>query len=126
LVSDHILKYLKMPIHLIRLSSDIVEDSFEEGLQDSTGCGYSGEAIGKSFANEAKAIAYLADVYGYPSDVALWEIGHSTMETAKHVADHSNAQNGGWMEPTDQEFETWTKGLGKLYEEQVTVSFLRH
>ena len=115
-----------MPIHLIKMSSDIVEDCFEEGLGDSTGCGYQNQAIGRSFETEASAIAYLASMYGYPSDMSSWEIGRSSMQSAKAVANHSEAQNGGWMEPTQSEIEAWQKGSFKLYKKLVTVNFLRH
>jgi hypothetical protein len=121
-----ILKERKMPIHLIQLSSDIVEDDPEDGLLDSTGCGYCGQAIGRSFDTDEKAIAYLADTYGYSSDIPSWEIRASSMQSSKQVANHSEAQNGGWMVPTEAETQAWLSGKFKLYEELVTVNFLRH
>ena len=115
-----------MSIHLISMSSDIVDDLYDEGDGESTGCGYQGEPIGKSFETEALAIAYMADMYNYPSDMHSWEISSSHMESARQVADHSSVQNGGWMEPTESEIEVWENGSFKLYQDQVTVQFLRY
>lgn len=38
-----------MDIHLVKIDSDICEDHFEKGEGDSTGCGYNGLAVGRTF-----------------------------------------------------------------------------
>lgn len=40
------------------------------------------------------------------------------------VADHSEEQNGGWMEPTDEEMKAWQKGNLKLYTEDFSIELL--
>lgn len=115
-----------MQIHVIALSSDIVEDCFDEGEGNSTGCGYQGQAIGKSFQSMEAAIGYLSSYYGYSPKSSDWEIGSNLIETSKMVANHSEAQNGGWFEPTTSEISKWKRGKMKLYSENVSVRYLVH
>lgn len=113
-------------IHIINFSSDILENSYEDGELRSTGCGYQNEPVGKSFDDMQKAISYLNKTYGMPGDVKDYEIDHSEIFTSMMVADHSAKQNGGWMEPTRQEKELWMQNKFKLYSENFRISFLTH
>ena len=115
-----------MQIHVIALSSDIVKDSFDEGEGSSTGCGYQGQAIGKSFPSMEAAIGYLSAYYGYSSNVSDWEIRSNSIESSKMVANHSDAQNGGWFDPTESEISQWKRGELMLYSENVSVRYLTH
>nr|WP_156903428.1 hypothetical protein [Burkholderia sp. M701] len=111
-------------VHLVRLNSDIVEDHFEQGLGASTGCGYQNEPIGRTFPSLKAAVAFLSSHYGYSADHVDYEVEEdSQIVTARAVANHSEAQNGGWMDPTDEENEAWRAGKTKLYSEEVTVEF---
>lgn len=112
--------------HLISIESDIVEDSYEDGEGKSTGCGLSGEKVGKSFPTLEALAKYCHDYHGLPENFADYEREGDTLCTTKQVADHSQAQNGGWMEPTAAEVEKWQKGELMLYSEHFIVKFLEH
>lgn len=116
-----------MRYHLVKLRSEIYEDDYEQGMGGYTGCGYASECIGQTFDTEQDAIKHLASTYGLPDELSDYEWDHvaGTIATAKMVADHSNAQNGGWFEPTEEERERWVRGEQKLYTEEFTVSFVR-
>lgn len=116
-----------MKYHLVSLKSEIYEDDYEQGMGGYTGCGYSSECIALSFETEQDAIKHLASSYGLSEELSDYEWDHvaGTIATAKMVADHSNAQNGGWFEPTEEERERWVRGEQKLYTEEFTVSFVR-
>lgn len=47
-----------------------------------------------------------------------------SMITSKTVADHSEAQNGGWFEATEQEIAQWEQGEIVLYSENYYIKFL--
>jgi len=111
-------------IHLVNLTSDIVEDSYTEGLLGSTGCGYQNEKIGKTFDSVAGAVNYLAKHYGLPEGEENYEVDGTTLNTSRQCANHSEAQNGGWFEPTPQEVSAWQNGEIKLYSEEFTVNFV--
>lgn len=115
-----------MNVHLIAMKSDIVEDNYENGELDSTGCGYRNEAIGRSFGTTLEAIGFLAKYFGFSPEVANWEISATSLRTSRLVANHTEAQNGGWLEPTEHELRNWRRGLTKLYEENVLVQYLTH
>lgn len=111
-------------IHLVEISSDIVEDSFKEGLLTSTGCGLSGEKIGKTFEDMPAMLKYLSSYYGLSEELAAYEENGTELETAKAVANHSEAQNGGWFEPTEEEYALWKRGKLKLYSEMFIIKYL--
>ena len=115
-----------MRYHLVKLSSEIYEDSYEQGELGFTGCGYSGECIGKTFDTVEACCAYLS-VFGLPEDADGYDIDNATgvMSTTRMVADHSDAQNGGWFEPTQAEKDLWIQGKQKLYAEHFLVTFVR-
>jgi len=111
-------------IHLVRISSTIYEDSYNEGFGENTNCGLRNEPIGKSFDSIDSALKHLHGYYGLPVGKENYDIDDELIRTSKMVADHSNQQNGGWFEPTDNEYETWKKGKTKLYTENFTVEYL--
>lgn len=114
-----------MPIHLVRISSSICEDSYEEGEGASTGCGLSDERIGKDFKSKKEMLKWLEQNYGLSSNPDHYEFDEvrGVAETDKLVADHSNEQNGGWFEPTKEEKEQWKRGRKKLYNEHTWIHF---
>lgn len=112
-------------IHLVSLSSEIYEDSYEHGEGDFTGCGIHGMAIGKTFASLEDAAQWLKEHFGLFSSLTEYHIEDGYIQTSITVADHSNAQNGGWFEPTEKEYEAWRKGELMLYSENFTVSYLK-
>ncbi len=113
--------------HLISVSSEIVLDNYDEGLTDSTGCGLD-EKIGITFKTDQDLLDHLHSHYGVGKDIHDYEVNidspHSTMQTERTVANHCDAQNGGWMKPTDEEIELWKKGKFKLYCETYVFTFL--
>lgn len=112
-----------MKVHLVKLSSDIVEDHYELGAGKSTGCGYSNEPVGKTFESFEAMLKYLADYYGLSSDANDYENEDGKLYTSKTVANHSEAQNGGWFEPTEAELEAWTNGELMLYSEDYVIEY---
>lgn len=112
-----------MKVHLVKLSSDIVEDHYELGAGKSTGCGYSNEPVGKTFESFEAMLKYLADYYGLSSDANDYENEGSKLYTSKTVANHSEAQNGGWFEPTEAELEAWSNGELMLYSEDYIIEY---
>lgn len=115
---------LKGKIHIVRIHSDIMEDSAEHGLGDSTGAGLDNERVGKTFNSIDDAIKYLHDYWGTSSDPDDYEFEDKHLRITKMVADHSEEQNGGWMEPTDEEMKAWQKGNLKLYTEDFSIELL--
>lgn len=103
---------------------EIYEDSYEEGELGGTGAGMSGGATGRYRSFEDVINDFSKD-YCLPSDPADWNISFNgarwQLETTRQVADHSDKQNGGWMEPTKTEIEEWKKGEYKLYHENWVV-----
>lgn len=112
-----------MKTHLVKLSSDIVEDHFEHGAGDSTGCGYSNEPVGKTFESFDAMLKYLADYYGLSADINDYENEGGILRFSKTVANHADAQNGGWFEPTDAELEAWARGEQVLYSEDFSIEY---
>ena len=110
--------------YLERVDSDITEDSYEHGELDGTGCGLH-ETIGKRFGSLEDVIQYLSKIYGLSDKKDNYEIDEKNgfLQIDKQVANHSEEQNGGWMEPTAQEITSWKDGRGKLYNEHYTISF---
>lgn len=111
-------------LHLVSISSDIIEDHFEQGLLESTGCGLSDEKIGVSFPDMAAMLSYLASHYNIGDKQVDYEVTSSELYTEKMVADHSQAQNGGWFEPTEQEYADWREGKIKLFSEAFVIKYL--
>lgn len=112
-------------LHLVSISSDIIEDHFEDGLLDSTGCGLSNEKIGETFPDMGAMLRYLASHYNLSDKQVDYEVTNSEVKTEKMVADHSQAQNGGWFEPTEQEYADWREGKIKLYSEEFVIKYLQ-
>lgn len=113
-----------MAYHLVSLTSDICLDDPEHGEGASTGCGYGHEAIGKSFPTLEELVKYLASVYGLSDNLNDYEQDGQTLRYSKTVADHSQAQNGGWFEPTEAELAAWHAGTMKLYSENFDIDWL--
>ena len=111
-------KYEGQRVYLEHITVDIFEDDYENGVGESTGCGYS-DAIGKSFASIDDANIWLANHY-FLDD---FEDDDGRLYTSKMVADHTDAQNGGWMKPTDDEVKAWRKGEMKLYCEDYSIYY---
>jgi len=116
-----------MSVHLVSLSSDICEDHFEEGEGKSTGCGYTNEKIGQTFDTFEQMLAYLGKTYGLSANVADYGgeccKGHRQLHYSKTVANHSDAQNGGWFEPTEEELARWRAGALMLYSEDYVINW---
>lgn len=113
-------------MHLTSLTSEIYEDSYEEGEGAYTGAGLN-ERLSKTANSLELAIKYL-ETRGLPSRLEDYDIQEDAdrdvviLQASRMVADHSDAQNGGWMEPTKKEMELWKKGKMKLYVEHFTVT----
>jgi hypothetical protein len=114
----------KKTFYLENISSDIIEESYERGELESTGCGLK-EKIGEAFATFSEMLQHLNKFYGLSDNREDYDIDESNgrLQTEKQVANHSEEQNGGWMEPTPQEIEAWKEGRGKLYREHYEISF---
>jgi len=115
-----------MTIHLVSISSEICEDSYEEGEGKCTGAGLSDEKIGKDFKSEKEMFEWLSDNYGLPIKKEDYECTRKDCQTDKLVADHSEAQNGGWFKPRKEEIAKWKKGKMKLYNEHYRVRFHKY
>lgn len=113
-----------MGIHLSSLSSDICIDDLEEGIGASTGLGYQNELISKTFDSLEDMVKYLASMYGLSDDLNNYEQDGYILRTSKTVADHSQAQNGGWMEPTEAELAAYQEGKMKLYSDEYEIRWL--
>jgi len=116
-----------MTVHLVCLSSDICEDDFEKGEGKSTGCGYANEKIGQSFDTFPQMLAYLEKTYGLSANEADYGVegttGSRQLHYSKTVADHSEEQNGGWFEPTEEELVRWRADALKLYSENYFITW---
>jgi hypothetical protein len=110
-------------IHLLSISSEINEDSYTAGDGKSTGAGLS-EKIGKTFNSAKDMCKWLSSHYGLSDDINDYDFDDSTFQTDKQVADHSEAQNGGWMEPTTEEIAEWKKGNLVLYNEHYFINIM--
>jgi hypothetical protein len=111
--------------HVVSLSSNICEDDYEHGEGKSTGCGYQNQPVGQTFNSFNDMLAHLASYYGLPSNPVDYEHERGELRTSKTVANHSEAQNGGWFEPTTDEFQAWAAGKMKLYLENFQVRYIR-
>jgi len=105
-------------IYLESVNSTITEDSYDKGLGNETGCGLDMK-IGHKFSNIKELKDYIKSYYGL-SDV---EIEGQIIRSSNLVADHSQAQNGGWFEPTKKEIDFWKNGKMKLYLEEYEFNF---
>lgn len=103
------------------IDSEIYEDDFEEGEKSHTGCGLPMTPISKKFETKELMLRWIEDNYGYVGFEEHESPG--IMATSKTVADHSNAQNGGWFDPTEEELKLWKEGKCKLYAENVTIQY---
>ncbi|MBK3780014.1 hypothetical protein G3A43_07075 [Paraburkholderia aspalathi] len=112
-----------MSIHLVQIDSDIVEDHFEHGEGKSTGCGYNGETVGKTFPSMADMLGYLSSAFGLSAKETDYEASLGVLTTSRTVADHTAYQNGGWIAATERELDIWRKGAMKLFSENVTICF---
>jgi hypothetical protein len=72
----------------------------------------------------ADAVKYLSDYYGLSDAIVDYEIEGKQMTTERACANHADAQNGGWFDPTEEEIAKWQKGEIKLYSEEFTISFI--
>lgn len=115
-----------MKFHVIAISSDICADDPEEGEGESTGCGYNNEPIGKTFDDLPSIISHLSTTYGLSANEVDYDRTASFLRTSKSVADHSQAQNGGWFDPTPEEFEAWRLGRMKLYSENFHIRYFAY
>lgn len=114
-----------MRYHAVSITSDIRKDDPAEGEGASTGCGLD-MAIGKTFDTLADMVRFVARQFGLPEAVADWDVeSPDRLCTSKLVANHSEAQNGGWFEPTAAEMAAWRRGTFPLYSENVSVRYLR-
>lgn len=112
-----------MDIHLVKIDSDICADHFTEGEGDSTGCGYNGLAIGKTFPSMKEMLDYLASYFSLSDKETDYEKEPGRLLTAKTVADHTAGQNGGWFQATPRELAAWRKGTMKLFSENFTIHY---
>jgi hypothetical protein len=112
-----------MSIHLVKIDSDIVEDHYEHGEGASTGCGYSGEPVGKTFASLQEMLGFLATRFGLSTSEADYNIESGQLETSRTVADHTAHQNGGWFAATERELGLWRRGTMKLFSENFAIHF---
>ena len=103
---------------------EIYEDSYKRGQLGNTRAGMNGGATGR-YRSFEDVINDFSKNYGLSSDPTHWSYYFNgtrwQLETARQVADHSEAQNGGWMDPTKTEIEEWKKGEYKLYSENWVV-----
>lgn len=116
-----------MSVHLVSLSSDILEDHFEQGIRGSTCCGYNDEKIGKTFDTFPQMLAYLKKNYGLSANEADYGDESDGQQRwlfySKTVANHSDAQNGGWFDATEEEKTLWRAGKLKLYAEDYVIDW---
>jgi len=107
---------------------EIYEDDYEKGELGFTGAGMNGGAKGR-YRSFEEVIETFSKDWGLSSDPTDWIIhfidGRWQLETSRQVADHSEAQNGGWMDPTKKEIAEWKKGEYKLYNEKWLVNCSR-
>ena len=130
-LSPHLMtkKDMERKIYLEYVRVDIYEYDYNEGLGKHTGCGYE-ETIGKSFDTMDDAKKFLVDSYALIDDNSPnggefdLETNEDVMETTKGpIADHSDKQNGGWMDATEEEQKLWRKGKMKLYLEDYWIQY---
>ncbi len=112
-----------MRIYLESMSTEIFEDHFNEGLGESTGCGLQDVKIGRAFDTLEDMLKYLDTAFGLPCEEVNYRMQPGTLEASKQVADHSQAQNGGWFDPTATEMAAWAAGTGKMYCEECVIHY---
>lgn len=111
----------KVTYFLESIDSEILEDDYEEGEKDFTGCGLPMINIGKKFPTKKLMLEWIENNYSFTGFEEHESPG--IMATSKTVADHSSAQNGGWFDPTEEELKLWKEGKMKLYTENVTIKY---
>jgi hypothetical protein len=101
---------MKSKVHLVSLRSNIVEDNYKKGEGKATGCGLDDERIGQTFDSFQQMLDYLSVNYRLSRKVSDYSTPTQSavtldmrISTSIMVVDHSNEQNGGWMEPTKEE-----------------------
>lgn len=108
---------------------EIYEDDYEKGELGFTGAGMNGRNHHGRYRNFEEVIETFSYNYGLSSDPTDWVIYFDgtcwQLQTTRQVADHSDKQNGGWVEPTKKEIEEWKKGEYKLYSENWLVNCSR-
>ena len=111
--------------HLVSISSNIVEDSYNEGEGKDTGCGLGGERVGRDFETLAEMVEYMHDNWGTSAKVEDYntEDYPGIIYTDVQVADHGAEQNGGWMEPTKDEVRKWKRGKFPLYNQSFSLKY---
>jgi hypothetical protein len=114
----------KKRFYLEKIATDIIEEKYDGGELESTGCGLN-ELIGKAFVTVESMMKYLSDYHGLSANKEDYNIDEDNgrIQTEKQVANHSEEQNGGWMEPTAPEIDAWKEGRGKLYCEHWNIYF---
>ena len=121
----------KKLFHCTSIMSEIYEDSYEQGEGKYTGCGATW-AVGRNFPNIPTMLAYLKAHHDLSDDLVDYhqdkqkeddKFERWTLQTTKMVADHSDAQNGGWMEATKDEYDLWRKGELMLYAEHYIIYY---
>ena len=114
-------------IHITAINTEIHEDDWEKGMGDFTGCGAS-YGVNKTFDTIQDILDYLKNQFHLSDEIGDYHLednenGQWVLQTARTVADHSNAQNGGWFKPTSSEIESWKKGNLMLYIEDYFIVF---
>ena len=118
-------KDIERKIYLEYVRVDIYEQDYVEGLGKHTGCGYE-ETIGQSFDTMDDVKKFLVDYYDLTDhfDEAEGNEDDNILATSKGpIADHSDKQNGGWMDATEEEQKLWRKGKMKLYLEDYWIQY---
>lgn len=113
-----------MRYHLVNINSDICEDTLNEGIGASTGCGLQDLAVGRTFDTLQQMLNYLSSYHGLSANEADYNVEPEHLQFDKQVANHSEAQNGGWFEPTEAEVSAWQRGEAKLYNESYDIHYL--
>ena len=62
-------------------------------------------------------------MYSTSEDINDYDIDDESIQTSRMLSDHTAAQNGGWMKPTDEELEAFKEGKMKLYCEHIRFKF---
>lgn len=99
--------------------------TIENGEGAHTGCGLNNFPVGKTFQSMSAMLGYVASAFGLSTQMGDYDTEGNYLQTSKTVANHSEAQNGGWFDPTPTEYQKWREGKLKLYSENFAIHFLR-